>query len=205
MQWVSKGATACRPSGGGIRNAHIGVWLCVSHFACTTNVRREAYTWEIIVVDDGSRDRTCDVVRQYCTQEGSDSVRLLRLHKNHGKGGAVRKVRGLYCCGWRFQAAGSLMSEQHLWVHPDSVGVCDETWAGHATCTRQVPVDGGRRRCYNCERAWFPGGSLAAAGNERARHRRWLPCALAGRSCGECTCDARCGCSAGCHAMHDAM
>ena len=49
------------------------------------------FTYEIIVVDDGSRDRTCAVVQSYVKKYGTDTVRLLKLFRNHGKGGAVRK------------------------------------------------------------------------------------------------------------------
>jgi dolichyl-phosphate beta-glucosyltransferase len=49
------------------------------------------FSWEIIIVDDGSRDRTVDVALRYVDSEGSDRVRLLKLAQNHGKGGAVRK------------------------------------------------------------------------------------------------------------------
>ncbi len=44
------------------------------------------------MVDDGSKDGTANVVQRYCKQEGSHAIRLLQLHRNHGKGGAVRKV-----------------------------------------------------------------------------------------------------------------
>lgn len=46
-------------------------------------------SFEVIVVSDGSTDKTCDVVMEYVQKYGSDRVRLLKLTKNRGKGGAV--------------------------------------------------------------------------------------------------------------------
>lgn len=45
--------------------------------------------FEVIVVSDGSTDKTCDVVMEYVNKYGSDRVRLLKLIENRGKGGAV--------------------------------------------------------------------------------------------------------------------
>ena len=60
----------------------------------------EDFTWEIIIVNDGSRDRTVEVAMQYVAAEGAEHVRLLNLHANSGKGAAVRKgaqrARGRY-------------------------------------------------------------------------------------------------------------
>jgi dolichyl-phosphate beta-glucosyltransferase len=50
------------------------------------------FTYEIVVVDDGSRDKTTDVALSYAKQHKLDTVRVLKLAKNRGKGGAVRRV-----------------------------------------------------------------------------------------------------------------
>ncbi|EDO47036.1 predicted protein [Nematostella vectensis] len=49
-----------------------------------------SFTSEIIVVDDGSKDKTTEVGLRYAKQCGVSSVRVLTLAKNRGKGGAVR-------------------------------------------------------------------------------------------------------------------
>jgi len=53
----------------------------------TTDVK----TWEIIVVDDGSKDKTTETALEYAVSLGTDKVRVLTLAKNLGKGGAVRR------------------------------------------------------------------------------------------------------------------
>ncbi len=47
-----------------------------------------AFTSEVIIVDDGSRDKTAAIVEQYSSKD--PWVRLVRLAKNTGKGGAVK-------------------------------------------------------------------------------------------------------------------
>ena len=51
------------------------------------------FTWEMVIVDDGSRDNTVQLVQQqYVTKFGVDLIRVNKLKKNVGKGGAVRRV-----------------------------------------------------------------------------------------------------------------
>lgn len=47
--------------------------------------------YEVIIVDDGSADNTCNVVRKYAANVTSgDTVKLISMHQNVGKGGAVK-------------------------------------------------------------------------------------------------------------------
>ncbi|HVZ41666.1 MAG TPA: dolichyl-phosphate beta-glucosyltransferase [Candidatus Kapabacteria bacterium] len=47
----------------------------------------QAYTWEVVVVDDGSSDDTAAIVEHH----SGDGIRLLRQPRNMGKGAAVRR------------------------------------------------------------------------------------------------------------------
>ncbi len=52
---------------------------------------RQPYDAEVLVVDDGSRDQTSQVVQDFAARRsGPPAVRLLTLGENRGKGGAVR-------------------------------------------------------------------------------------------------------------------
>ncbi len=54
--------------------------------------RSPDFTFEVIIVDDGSRDRTAEVALEYVAAHGGpDCVRLLQLQRNQGKGGAVQQ------------------------------------------------------------------------------------------------------------------
>jgi len=48
------------------------------------------FTYEIIIVDDGSKDKTSQVGLEYSKKYTTDKVRVLTLETNRGKGGAVR-------------------------------------------------------------------------------------------------------------------
>uniref|UniRef100_A0A7N8WQ44 dolichyl-phosphate beta-glucosyltransferase n=1 Tax=Mastacembelus armatus TaxID=205130 RepID=A0A7N8WQ44_9TELE len=60
-----------------------------------------SFTYEIIVVDDGSKDKTTEVAMRYSRKYGADKVRVLTLVKNRGKGGAVRMDNMAISCGSR--------------------------------------------------------------------------------------------------------
>ncbi|KAJ8656965.1 hypothetical protein O0I10_007299 [Lichtheimia ornata] len=57
--------------------------------------QQKTFTYEIIVVDDGSRDNTKEVVMEFAQQHKYADIRLLALEKNRGKGGAV--TQGMLC------------------------------------------------------------------------------------------------------------
>jgi dolichyl-phosphate beta-glucosyltransferase len=52
--------------------------------------RKLGISYEIIVVSDGSTDKTVEVAHSYAKEY--NTVRVLALKKNRGKGGAVRLV-----------------------------------------------------------------------------------------------------------------
>lgn len=52
---------------------------------------KSGLTYEIIIVSDGSTDKTVEVAHKYAAKY--ETVKVLALVKNRGKGGAVRLVR----------------------------------------------------------------------------------------------------------------
>jgi glycosyltransferase involved in cell wall biosynthesis len=46
--------------------------------------------WEIVVADDGSRDRTAEIVEAFAAAREERRIRLVRLTVNQGKGAALR-------------------------------------------------------------------------------------------------------------------
>merc|ERR1719342_1018203 len=57
---------------------------------CLEFLNKRKSTYEVIIVDDGSKDKTTQTALEYVEKHGSDTVRVLTLAKNRGKGGAVR-------------------------------------------------------------------------------------------------------------------
>lgn len=51
----------------------------------------ESFTYEVLIVDDGSKDRTSKIAFNYVRKFKIDNVRVLLLGRNHGKGEAIRK------------------------------------------------------------------------------------------------------------------
>uniref|UniRef100_A0A0D9W0T7 dolichyl-phosphate beta-glucosyltransferase n=1 Tax=Leersia perrieri TaxID=77586 RepID=A0A0D9W0T7_9ORYZ len=51
----------------------------------------KSFTYEVLIVDDGSTDHTSKVAFEFVRRHKIDNVRVLLLGRNHGKGEAVRK------------------------------------------------------------------------------------------------------------------
>jgi dolichyl-phosphate beta-glucosyltransferase len=51
---------------------------------------RRAEPWELILVDDGSRDASPWILDAFCRAHADDSIHVVRFNANHGKGFAVR-------------------------------------------------------------------------------------------------------------------
>ncbi|GMI69710.1 hypothetical protein like AT2G39630 [Hibiscus trionum] len=51
----------------------------------------KSFSYEVVIVDDGSRDGTKKVAFDFVKKYGFDNVRVILLGKNHGKGEATRK------------------------------------------------------------------------------------------------------------------
>ncbi|KAL9124854.1 MAG: hypothetical protein Q9217_005867 [Psora testacea] len=80
--------------------------------------------WEVLVVSDGSTDRTVDTALEFARnlkKDAASNIRVIQLHENRGKGGAVihgmRHVRGQYAIfadadgASKFEDLGKLIRE----------------------------------------------------------------------------------------------
>lgn len=63
---------------------------CISYLENKQKQSNNKFTYEIIVVDDGSSDKTSQIALEYSKKFTSDKLRVLTLKHNRGKGGAVR-------------------------------------------------------------------------------------------------------------------
>jgi hypothetical protein len=107
------------------------------------------FTYEIIIVDDGSKDDTYNVAMGYVKKYGDDIVRVCKLSPNCGKGGAVRKVGSVIRRGQAVVSSPKPRPpapRQH-WFSPCHLPrpprlPCVQS--GHAACPRRVPAHGGR-------------------------------------------------------------
>lgn len=64
-----------------------------SPYEVSMPLREPLRTYEVLMVDDGSRDKTVDVALRYTqrrTLPGGAELRITRMHQNRGKGAAVR-------------------------------------------------------------------------------------------------------------------
>lgn len=57
--------------------------------------RDSSFTYEVIIVSDGSKDGTVELAHSYSEKYSSEKIRVLALVKNRGKGGAVRLVSSI--------------------------------------------------------------------------------------------------------------
>lgn len=58
-------------------------------FSIKDYLYRESYDWEVLIVNDGSKDNTAEIVNNFVKQ--NPSFKLIDNKKNHGKGYAVRQ------------------------------------------------------------------------------------------------------------------
>ncbi|KAL9230132.1 hypothetical protein vseg_005521 [Gypsophila vaccaria] len=55
------------------------------------NEKDKSFTYEVVIVDDGSMDGTKSVAFEFVKKYNIENVRVLLLGRNHGKGEAIRK------------------------------------------------------------------------------------------------------------------
>ena len=54
-------------------------------------LKKKDFSYEIIIVDDGSKDATVDIIKVFLDKNMPEKYSIIKLPKNFGKGGAVRK------------------------------------------------------------------------------------------------------------------
>lgn len=100
----------------------------------------DQFGWEIVIVDDGSRDRTTPLALEYVERYGVDNIRVLTLKKNVGKGGAVRRVSLLQAAHRR--VAASLRFRRHFRVFCADAYTMSINWTSILTSGRACSLQG---------------------------------------------------------------
>lgn len=79
-------------------------------------VKNQTYTnWEIILVEDGSRDKSVEIIEDYCNRNPGCRIRLIRLPENMGAAGA--RNSGVMEAGGRYIA---YLDADDIWM-PDKL------------------------------------------------------------------------------------
>ena len=84
------------------------------------------WEWELIVVDDGSSDRTSDEVRKFSRR--CSGIRCLRNERNRGKGYSVR--RGVQAAGGRYIGFMDADYKTDIACLDEAVSRLDQGWDG---------------------------------------------------------------------------
>ncbi|WIA10119.1 hypothetical protein OEZ85_010326 [Tetradesmus obliquus] len=140
------------------------------------NKEGPAFTYEVIIVDDGSKDSTAAVAMGFVKRHGVDAVRLLRLPYNCGKGRAVREgmliARGELCLMMDADGATRVSDMENLEAAVKEVAVA--SWGKGKTLTSSaataVPDAGGPLAVAVGSRAHLEKAALA----QRSKLRNFL-------------------------------
>lgn len=122
---------------GSMRHRHKGAQEQDSHINMANGSAEKLPTgWEVLIVSDGSNDKTIDTALEFARSLGSESagsIRVISLVENRGKGGAVihgmRHVRGEYAVfadadgASKFEDLGKLLRELKKVQDDDGRGV----------------------------------------------------------------------------------
>ncbi|KAL8889689.1 MAG: hypothetical protein Q9192_005982 [Flavoplaca navasiana] len=125
---TAKGSMRHRPKGAQEQNGHIDL--------ANGSAGKVPTGWEVLIVSDGSTDKTIDTALEFARSLGSESagsIRVISLVENRGKGGAVthgmRHVRGEYAVfadadgASKFADLGKLLRELKKVQDDDGRGV----------------------------------------------------------------------------------